>query len=279
MTYQATVFEVMIASPGDVSEERAIVRETLFEWNVVNASLRRAVVLPRGWETHSVPTMGEPPQTAINKQVLVDADLLVGVFWTRIGTATESYASGSVEEIEEHIKVGKPAMLYFSNAPVPPDKVDSDQYKALREFRKACEKRALYDTFNSRQEFREKFARHLALKMNDLVAISSNTGSEVEQAQPHAHAPELSSTASLLLKEASRSATGQIYRLGASGGIVVQVNGKSYSGTHGEGKQRAELESALKELVHHGLAHDPNGKQVLFELTAEGFRVGELIND
>jgi len=37
MPYQATVYKVMIASPGDVSLERSIVREVLNEWNFVNA--------------------------------------------------------------------------------------------------------------------------------------------------------------------------------------------------------------------------------------------------
>lgn len=109
MSYNATVYKVMIASPNDVSAERSIVREVLSEWNVVNADIRNQVLLPVGWETHSVPEMGDHPQAIINKQILHDCDLLVGVFWTRIGTATGTYASGTVEEIEEHIKAGRQA--------------------------------------------------------------------------------------------------------------------------------------------------------------------------
>ena len=63
------------------------------------------------------PEMGDEPQTIINKRILEDADFLVGIFWTRLGTPTASYASGAVEEIEEHLAAGKPAMLYFSAAP------------------------------------------------------------------------------------------------------------------------------------------------------------------
>jgi hypothetical protein len=80
MAYNAIVYKVMIASPGDVIAERAIVREVLAEWNTVHADSRNTVLLPVGWETHSSPTMGDRPQAIINKQVLKDCDLLVGAF-------------------------------------------------------------------------------------------------------------------------------------------------------------------------------------------------------
>ena len=135
MSYKSTVFKVMIASPSDVCAERTIIREVLAEWNAVHSEMRQVVLLPVGWETHSSPEMGDRPQAIINKQILKNCDLLVGVFWTRIGTATEDYPSGTVEEIEEHIKAGKPVMLYFSSAPVLPDSVEADQYAELKRFK------------------------------------------------------------------------------------------------------------------------------------------------
>ena len=79
--------------------------------------------------------MGASAQTIINKQLLTKCDLLVGVFWTRIGTETEQYLSGTVEEIERHIAAGKPAMLYFSSQPVALDTVDPDQIARLKQFK------------------------------------------------------------------------------------------------------------------------------------------------
>lgn len=51
--------------------------------------------------------MGISPQSIINEQILDKCDFLVGVFWKRIGTATDKYASGSVEEIEKHMKLNE----------------------------------------------------------------------------------------------------------------------------------------------------------------------------
>lgn len=158
---------VMIASPSDVAAERALIREIVHEWNAVHAFTRRVVLQPVGWETHSTPSMGGHPQHILNEQVLAKCDLLVGVFWTRVGTKTPTHESGSVEEIEKHIAAGKPVMLYFSNSPVHPDSVDNAQYQRLQAFKASCQARGLYASYDGLTEFRDHFYRHLQLKINE----------------------------------------------------------------------------------------------------------------
>ena len=46
--------------------------------------------------------MGERAQAIINRQIVKDSDLVVAIFWTRIGTPTGVAQSGMIEEIEEH---------------------------------------------------------------------------------------------------------------------------------------------------------------------------------
>ena len=72
--------------------------------------------------------MGGRAQEILNKQILERCDLLVGIFWTRIGTETGGYISGTVEEIEKHVASKKPAMLYFYGQPVEEGIVDKEQY-------------------------------------------------------------------------------------------------------------------------------------------------------
>ena len=50
MSYDAKVFNVMVASPGDVLAERAVFREVIHEWNAANSEVRKVVLLPVGWE-------------------------------------------------------------------------------------------------------------------------------------------------------------------------------------------------------------------------------------
>jgi len=37
MAYQATILNVMIASPSDVAEERQLVRDAIYEWNAIHS--------------------------------------------------------------------------------------------------------------------------------------------------------------------------------------------------------------------------------------------------
>tara|TARA_R110002073_G_scaffold177188_12_gene335186 strand:- start:18527 stop:19411 length:885 start_codon:yes stop_codon:yes gene_type:complete len=159
--YSANVLKVMIASPGDVADERQTARDVIYEWNCIHSEDRALVLLPVGWETHSAPSMGDRPQAIINKEVLMNCDLLVAVFWTRIGSPTGVAASGTVEEIEEHLNADKPAMIYFSSTPVRPDSVDEAQYSALKEFKQECFEKGLVESYESLTEFRDKFSRQL----------------------------------------------------------------------------------------------------------------------
>lgn len=140
MAYTATVIPVMIASPGDVFEEREIVRAAIHDWNDVNAATSKVMLAPVGWDTHASPELGSRPQELINSRLLKNCDLLIGVFWTRLGTPSGEADSGTVEEIEKHVAAGKPAMIYFSSRPVAPESIDQVQYAKLSEFRERCKR-------------------------------------------------------------------------------------------------------------------------------------------
>lgn len=146
MSYNAEVYNVMIASPCDVNEERKIVREVIYDWNNINADIRKIVLLPLGWEYNSVPSSDAPPQEILNEQIVTKADILVGIFWTRIGTPTGKAISGTVEEIEYHIGFGKPAMLYFSTKPFDQGRIDKEQFEAVNKFKQEYQKNVLHQT-------------------------------------------------------------------------------------------------------------------------------------
>ncbi|MDQ8735810.1 DUF4062 domain-containing protein [Paenibacillus sp. LHD-38] len=161
MSYQAEVIKVLIASPSDVANERVAIPEVIYSWNAINSEENKIVMLPIKWETHSTPEIGDRPQALINKQLVKDCDILVGAFWTRIGTHTGVAKSGTVEEINEFIEAGKHVLLYFSSQPIEPDSIDLEQYKQLKEFKTEMLKKGLVETYSNISEFREKVNRHL----------------------------------------------------------------------------------------------------------------------
>jgi len=279
MSYTAEVYKIMIASPGDVNGERNIIREILSEWNAVHSEIRKIVLLPVGWETHSTPEMGERAQAIINKQ-LKDCDLLIGVFWTRIGTATGEYPSGTVEEIQKHIKAKKPAMLYFSSAPVNPEAIDLSQYSKLQEFKQSCESSGLCVGYSDIGDFRSKFNRQLQLKLNlEPFTKISESDSEalpaVESAVPDASGkPYMSMDAQRILEEVSKSGNGMILRPGW--GIQIG-NTRVYYGSI-SARERAAFESAIDELEGLGFIKAEGFKREIFNITAEGYKVADRIN-
>jgi hypothetical protein len=168
MAYDGRVYRVLIASPSDVSEEREAAVRVMQDWNNLHSYVRNAVILPLRWETHTAPEYNVRPQEAINRRIVDDCDMVVGIFWTKLGTPTGEANSGTLEEIERVAKAGKPVMLYFSHVPVDPNRVDLKQMERLKGFKKSVLAHALVETFGSSLDFHDKFASQLELKVRDL---------------------------------------------------------------------------------------------------------------
>lgn len=170
MPFEAKVYKILVASPGDVEDERRAIPEVIAEWNYINADAKSVILLPIKWETHSAPMLGGRPQAIINEQVLRGCDMLVGVFWTRIGSPTGVSESGTVEEVEWFINNNKPVMLYFSSKPVDAKKLDLDQYKSLRLFEEKMQKIGLTGSYENVTDFREKLFRQISINIEHLIS-------------------------------------------------------------------------------------------------------------
>lgn len=267
----------MIASPGDVASERSIIRDVVYEWNAVHSNTRKIVLLPIGWESHSSPEMGAPAQAIVNSQVLDKCDLMVGVFWTRLGTETDDYASGTVEEIERHIETGKPTMLYFSSQPVAMDTADLEQVAKVKAFKDSCRGRGLYESYDSHSDFRTKFYRHLQLKVNEHPLFNagvSEAGNVVTES--NTKLPSLTMEAKVLLKEASLDAHGTIVYVRYMGGTDIQTNGKNIIPSK-DRRDIAKWEQALQELANLGLVVARGHKGEIFEVTNLGYQIADMV--
>jgi hypothetical protein len=279
MAFVARVLKVMIASPGDVTPERHMAREVIDEWNAVHATERRTILLPIGWDTNAAPATGDRPQAIINKQLLRDSDLLVAIFWTRLGTPTSVAASGTTEEIEEHVNAGRPAMLYFSSAPVRLDSVDEAQYGALREFKRSISERALVQEYESVADFRNKLVRQLAqtIIQHFPATETSVTALTTPATATTAPIPVLSPEARDLLLQAAKDANGYVLVTLSMDGLSVNTNGRNMVLDRQDPKIAARWRAAVKELVGAGLLEDRRHKGEVFQITDEGYRISNLL--
>lgn len=274
MSYRANVLKVMIASPSDVGKERRIAREVIGEWNFIHSEDKAIVLMPVGWETHSSPSMEGRAQEVINKQILEDCDLLIAIFWTRIGTPTGESESGTVEEINKHIRADKPVMIYFSSVPVVPDSVDSEQYSILKDFREDLKRRGLIDSYESPSEFREKLARQLAQtvirKFTDITEEAPIDFGVAEATKK----TSLSDDAAALLMSAVQEGNGTIMSIRTMGGLSMQAGNKQFI-EHGNPRSEARWKKALEELDEFDYVRDSGYKGEIYEVTADGYDVAD----
>lgn len=113
MSFNANVLQVLIASPGDIGEERNAVESALHGWNSSRAQREQVILLPRRWEKDSAPTMGCDGQEIINAQLVDKSDIVIALFDSKLGMATPRAVSGTAEEIERAMDAGKPVHVWF----------------------------------------------------------------------------------------------------------------------------------------------------------------------
>lgn len=160
MSFKAEVLRVLIASPSDVRNERDEIEQAIFHWNKTYAEELEVVLLPGRWEDDVVPTYGkDDPQQIINEQLVHKCDILIGVFWTKLGTPTSKHSSGTLEEINIFIEQGKEIMLYFSEKDIPRS-ADFDEVKRVDDFKKHYGSKGIYAKYE-----RDLITKHLYRKV------------------------------------------------------------------------------------------------------------------
>lgn len=168
MPLQAIVYRVIIGSPGDVRDERMRAREAIHSWNEQNTRRLKAVLQPVMWEIHATPELGDHPQAIINRQLVDAGDILVCLFWTRLGTPTPEAQSGTIEEIRRFLNYGKPVLVYFCTRSLPQN-VDLQQWEQLKKFRGEIRSEGLVDEFEKASELVEKLGKHLTRTVERLM--------------------------------------------------------------------------------------------------------------
>jgi Domain of unknown function (DUF4062) len=169
MPVETKLYCVLIASPGDVKAEREIIREEIHRWNSMHALDMKMVLQPVGWETDATPDLQERGQAVINRQLVDTCDMLIGVFWTRLGTPTPEADSGTVEEIERSANEGKRCIVYFSDKEVSLSTIDQRQYKRLEKYKQELNRRGLTNSYKTIEEFRERVSRHITKAVQEIA--------------------------------------------------------------------------------------------------------------
>lgn len=286
MSYNAVVLPVMIASPSDVQPERKLVREVLHEWNDLNAHSKQLVLLPVGWETHTSPELGNPAQEQINTKVLGKCDILIAIFWNRIGTPTQTESSGTIEEIKKHYDSGKTTLVYFSKKPVVYEDVDHDQKLKLDEFKQWCMQNGLIQNYDNEEDFKKKLEKQIQISINDSNYITNILNNNTAMSGNGSSVPVVPSVDAIILSLDERSANlliaasqdndGSITKMAYMGGDMIMSNGQSFNQNNSP-RDRAFWSSVLSRFIDQGLLEPVGSKGQIFRLTKFGFEVADQL--
>lgn len=170
MARQVIQYRCLLISPSDVHEERNAVTEVVGKWNAqIGNGLDVRVELVR-WESHSTPDLSAPPQQIINRQIVDDCDLGVAVFWSRLGTPTEQYPSGSIEEIYRLLQKGARVLVYFCDRPVPQDRLGDDHFEKLQNVKRQFQDQGLLATYTEISQLQTEVQLHLTNTISQMLA-------------------------------------------------------------------------------------------------------------
>ena len=169
--FRAIVHRVVVGSPSDVENERKAARDAIYAWNDHNAHHYDTVLLPILWETHAIPELGDRPQAIINRQLIETSQILVCIFWSRVGTPTGEADSGTVEEIMKFMDAGNPVLVYFCTKDLP-QSFDPNQWSRLQKFKARIKNKGLIAEFETEYELTSKMYTHLTEILKKLLSTN-----------------------------------------------------------------------------------------------------------
>src|SRR6266436_4101075 len=159
---------IVVASPGDVEDERNSINKVAEELNKTIARERSLHIDVVRWETDTYPGFHvDGPQAIIDDLLdIEDCDIFIGIFWVRFGTPTKDARSGTEHEIRKAYEAWKRnnhphIMLYFNEEPYSPKLEELDHWRQVLSFKKEVSQEALYCEYKGIDQFTDLVRDHL----------------------------------------------------------------------------------------------------------------------
>lgn len=170
MPQNVTQYDLLISCPGDIKEEIEVINRTVQKFNDQFSDTLGISIRTRHWSKNSYPQSGGKPQALLNEQFVKKCDAAVALFWTRFGTPTDEYGSGTEEEIEIMLDAGKQVFLYFSDKPIPPSETDWEGDQKVQAFKQKYN--GIYFSYCTAEDFESSFYAHLTQYFLSVNAVA-----------------------------------------------------------------------------------------------------------
>ncbi len=175
----AKILRIVVVSPNDVQQECDVLDNVVTEVNRGVAADRGIRLEMARWETDAYPDFHPERAEGLIDPVLriTDCDLLIGIFWKRLGTPTSNAESGAEREIhiayEAWKRSGAPQiMIYFNErSAAPKSSVEADQWAHVLRFKESFPKEGLWWAFRGHTQFEKLIRNHLAQFVCDRFSL------------------------------------------------------------------------------------------------------------
>jgi len=158
---------ILLSCPGDVVRLVPTVFGALDDFNEHYSDSHKIELHGRHWSRDMYPKSGGKPQDLINEVVVPNCDAAIAIFWCKLGSPTDKYESGTVEEIEQMLDMGRQVFLYFSKESLPYEIFAEGIDPGIADFKKRYKDRGVYWEFRTEEELSELLSTHLRLHFVD----------------------------------------------------------------------------------------------------------------
>ncbi|GEM_PF-5803284 len=164
--------KVFISSPSDVKKEREMVDKVIAELNQTDGIDKYYHLYCYKWERDMKSDWGKY-QANIDRE-LEDTDIFIAILWSRLGTPTQRFASGTVAEFKKIKKLkdtGKQIELAFFRSSAIPKKGYSDTQveKVKKFFKQHDNKEFAVKEYKTISDFESILRVHLKEKIKNLI--------------------------------------------------------------------------------------------------------------
>lgn len=263
MPYNAKILQVMISGPSDTNELVDISEKAIVQWNNIHGFNRKILLNPMHWTRNTLAQAGQRAQDFINQDILARSDSLIAIFKNKFGSDTGKYASGTLEEIEESIKLRKQTMVFFSDEDIPRSQSGSSDLQQVEDFKKKYF--GFYKTYSSNDDFRNKLRDQLDLWVNKLETEGDSYFEIKKEILPTID------DVNLKILDQVKSNNGQIHYFKSSQGDTISF-GKSLKIDQFQNREEfAKMKSRIQDLVHNGYLEKISENR--YDLTGKGYEV------
>jgi len=165
---KVSLLKVFVASPGDTQQQRAEIEEIILQWNRDNTEHRDIILMPVKWEDNATPSYNDDTlgQDVINNQLLLNSDILIALFYMKLGTPVGEHLSGTVSEIELFYEKNKDHAGVFFIEPEDEEirKDNFESYMKLLNYKDSLSQKGLYSEYS-----KEKLYRYLNKEVIKIV--------------------------------------------------------------------------------------------------------------